>query len=119
MAKAAGRNQHLEVSVDVAAVLRPEEAVRLHNLRDLDRLQCAICAQWIEPYSRVRASVSISLDGDRVMVEFAHAECSASRADLARLVDLAQAEPLGSSTPKRCTPTPAPCCFGSESWTCA
>jgi hypothetical protein len=75
--------------------VRPEEAARLRDLRDLDRVRCAVCGGWIEPGSSAPTSVSISLDGDRVTAEFAHAECSPSRADLARLAVLAQAEPLG------------------------
>jgi hypothetical protein len=89
------RIPRLEVGADVAAVLRPEEATRLHDLRDIDRLRCAVCGDWIEPHSDVQTTVSMSLDGDQVTVVFAHASCSPSRADLARLVVLAQAEPLG------------------------
>lgn len=83
------------MGTDVAAVLRPEEAMRLHDLRDIDRVRCGICKEWIEPGSSAPTSVSISLDGNRVAVEFSHAECSPSSADLAPLVVLARAEPLG------------------------
>jgi hypothetical protein len=95
VARSAPGNQRLELGPDVAAVLRPEEAARLRDLRDFDRVRCAICGGWIEPGSSAPTSVSISLNGDRVTAEFAHAECSPSRADLARIVVLAQAEPLG------------------------
>ena len=89
------RSPRLEVGADVAAVLRPEEATRLHDLRDLDRLRCAICGEWIEPGSDAQTSVSVSLDGYAVAVEFNHVACSPSRADLRELVIRAQAEPLG------------------------
>ena len=89
------QRQRLEVGRDVAAVLRPEEAARLEELRALVRLRCAVCGEWIEPVAGVAASVSISEDGDTVIAEFAHASCAASRADLARLAILAQAQPQG------------------------
>jgi hypothetical protein len=96
VARSAGQNQRLEVGPDVAAVLRPEEASRLHDIRDIERLRCRICGEWIEPTSSTRTSVSVSLDdGDGVTVDFAHADCSPSRADLAPLAVIAQAEPLG------------------------
>jgi hypothetical protein len=95
VARSAPRTQRLEVGPDVAAVLRPEEAARLSVLRGLDPVNCVICGQWIEPESSDPTSVSISTDGDHITAEFAHASCSPSRADLARLVVLAQAEPLG------------------------
>jgi hypothetical protein len=85
----------LELADDVVAVLRPEEVARLRDLRDIDRVRCAVCAGWIEPESDTPASVSVALHGDQVSVEFAHADCAPSRADLAGLVVLAQAEPLG------------------------
>jgi hypothetical protein len=95
VARSAPSNQRLEVSADVAAVLRPQEMVRLHDLRDLERVRCAICGEWIDPGSSAPTSVSIAIDGDRVAVDFAHCDCSPSRADLTPLVVLAQAEPLG------------------------
>jgi hypothetical protein len=95
VARSAPRSQRLEVGPDVAAVLRPEEAARLRDLRDLDPPACAICGEWIGPDSSAPTSVSISLEGDRVTAEFAHAECSPSHAELAPLVVLADAEPLG------------------------
>jgi hypothetical protein len=49
----------------------------------------------MEPGLSVAASVSISEDGDAVIAEYAHASCAPSRADLARLVVLAQAQPQG------------------------
>jgi hypothetical protein len=95
VARRAAQSQRLEVGVDVAAVLRREEAMRLHDLRDIDRLRCGICGDWIEPGSSAQTTVSAALDGDRVAIEFAHAECSPSRANLAPLIVLAQSEPLG------------------------
>ncbi|HZE06000.1 MAG TPA: hypothetical protein VE127_12290 [Solirubrobacteraceae bacterium] len=96
MARSAGQSQRLEVGPDVAAVLRPEEATRLHDIRDIERLRCRVCGEWIEPTSSTATSVSVSLEDDGVAaVRFAHADCAPSRADLAPLVVLAQAEPLG------------------------
>jgi hypothetical protein len=95
VARSAPRSERLDVGADVAAVLRPEETARLRDLRDLDHVACAICGEWIEPDSSAATSVSVSLAGERVAAEFTHAECSPSHADLARLVVLAQAEPLG------------------------
>jgi hypothetical protein len=95
VARTAPRSQRLDVGPDVAAVLRPEEAARLRDLRNVDHVPCAVCGEWIEPSSGALTSVSISLDGDHVTAEFAHAACSPSRADLAGLVVLAQSEPLG------------------------
>lgn len=76
-------------------MLRAEEAARLQELRDLDRLRCAGCGEWIEPDSDARTSVSASLDGRSVAVEFNHLNCAPSRADLRELVIHAQSEPLG------------------------
>jgi hypothetical protein len=87
--------RRLEVGKDVAAVLRPEEAARLDELLALERLRCFVCGEWMEPGHSVAASVSISEDGDAVIAEYAHASCAPSRADLARLVVLAQAQPQG------------------------
>lgn len=96
VARSVRRSPLLDVGADVAAVLRPEEAARLHDLRDLDRLRCASCERWIEPGSDAQASVSISLDTDSVAVEFSHPGCSPpSRADLRELVVHARSEPLG------------------------
>jgi hypothetical protein len=89
------RSPRLEVGADVAAILRPEEAMRLYDLRDIERVRCGFCNEWINPGLSTRTAVSVSLDGDRVAVEFSHAECSPSRADLAPLIVLAQSEPLG------------------------
>jgi hypothetical protein len=95
VARSARRSPRLDVGSDVAAVLRAEEAARLQELRDLDRLRCAQCGRWIEPHSDARASVSVTLDGGSVAVEFNHVDCAPSRADLRELVIHAQAEPLG------------------------
>jgi hypothetical protein len=97
VARSAGQSQRLEVGPDVAAVLRPEEAVRLHDIRDIERLRCRICGEWIEPASSAPTSVSVSLDGESAAVDFAHLDCAHSHADLAPLAVLAQAEPLGIS----------------------
>ena len=78
-------------------MLRPEEATRLHDIRDIERLRCRVCGEWIEPASTAPTSVSVSLDGDSVAVDFAHLECAPSHADLAPLAILANAEPLGIS----------------------
>ncbi|MBV9197502.1 MAG: hypothetical protein JO168_25500 [Solirubrobacterales bacterium] len=95
MARSAPRTERLDVGPHVAAVLRPEETARLRDLRNLEHVVCAICGEWIEPDSSTATSVSISVEGERVAAEFAHAECAPSHADLASLVMLAQAEPLG------------------------
>jgi hypothetical protein len=95
VARIARGSQRLEIGPAVAAVLRPEETTRLHDLMAIDRLRCVSCGGWIDPDSDAPASVSIVHDDDRVVVEFAHGECSSSRADLAPLVVLAGAEPLG------------------------
>jgi hypothetical protein len=71
--------------------------MRLHDIRDIERLRCRVCGEWIEPASSAPTSVSVSLDGDSVAVDFAHLECAPSRADLAPLAVLSQAEPLGIS----------------------
>lgn len=86
----------LEAGPDVAAVLRPEEANRVQVLRDIERLRCATCGEWIDADSVAAATVSIALEEGSVgVVQFSHAACSPSRAELARLVVIAQAEPLG------------------------
>jgi hypothetical protein len=95
VARSAGQSQRLEVGPDVAAVVRPEETPRLHDIRAIERPRCRICGEWIAPGSSIPTSVSVSLDGDSVAVDFAHLECAPSRADLAALAVLSQAEPLG------------------------
>jgi hypothetical protein len=95
VARSARRSPSLEVGAEVTALLRPEEATRLHDLRALERVQCAVCGAWIEPSSGALTSVRAAQDGDGVAVEFTHAVCAPSGADLAKLVVLAQAEPLG------------------------
>lgn len=69
--------------------------MRLRELRDLDRVRCAICNQWIDPDSDAPTSISVTPNGDYVSVEFSHSGCSPSRANLAELVVIAQAQPLG------------------------
>ena len=95
VARSVPHSRRLEVGADVGALLRPEEATRLHDLRDIERVRCGFCNEWINPGSSARTAVSASLDGDHVAVEFSHAECSPSRADLAPLIALAQFVPLG------------------------
>jgi len=87
----------LDIGPDVARVLRPEESARLHALRDNERLRCAICDQWIDPASGVDVSVSVALEDRAAMAEFAHTGCAPSRAELAQLVVVAEADPLGIS----------------------
>lgn len=69
--------------------------MRLHDLRDIERVRCVVCAEWIDPGSTAVTSVSLTLREAVVSVEFAHSDCSPSRADLAALAVRAQAEPLG------------------------
>jgi hypothetical protein len=95
VARSARPSQRLEIGTDVAAVLRPEEETRLHDVRDIDRVRCRVCGRWIEPGSNDPASVSVTIEGDLVAADFSHAACSPSRADLASLAILADAEPLG------------------------
>jgi hypothetical protein len=95
VASSARRSPRLDLGVDVPALLRPEEVTRLHDLREIDRVRCARCGEWIEPTSDEHTSVRVAEDGDGVAVEFTHASCAPSSADLAKLVVLAEAEPLG------------------------
>jgi hypothetical protein len=83
--------------------------MRLHDIRDIERLRCRVCGEWIEPASNTPTSVSVSLDGDEgAAVEFAHAGCAPSRADLAPLAVLSQAEPLGISYAQALHPEAGP-----------
>ena len=83
--------------------------MRLHDIRDIERLRCRVCGEWIEPASSTRTSVIVSLNGDDdVAVEFAHAGCAPSRADLAPLAVLSQAEPLGISYAQALHPEAGP-----------
>jgi hypothetical protein len=95
VARSARRSRRLEVGAEVAVLLRPEEARRLRDLRDLDHLRCARCGEWIDPGSDSQTSVSVSLDGYAAVIEFNHLACSPSQADLRELAIHAQAEPLG------------------------
>jgi hypothetical protein len=88
-------SQPLDIGPDVARVLRPEESARLHALRDSERLRCAICTQWIDPASGIEVSVSLALEDRAAIAAFAHTGCSPSQADLAQLVVVAEADPLG------------------------
>jgi hypothetical protein len=95
VARSAHASRRLVIGTDVAAVLRPEEEARLHDVRDIDRVRCRVCGGWIEPGSSEPTSVSMTIEGDLVAADFSHAECSSSCADLASLAVLANAEPLG------------------------
>jgi hypothetical protein len=88
-------NERLEIGPDVAAVLRPEEAVRLSELSRQGPLRCPACRRSIDPAGAAPLSVSLTLEGEAAVAEFAHAACAPSRADLARLVTVADADPLG------------------------
>jgi ribosomal protein L24E len=88
-------NASLEIGPDVAAVLRPEETARLEALRDARPLRCVVCGRPIEPGGGPAVTVSLVLEGDSAVVQFAHSACAPSRADLAQLVTIAQADPLG------------------------
>lgn len=87
--------RRIEIGPDVGAVLRPEEVERLHELRDLESLRCFVCGEWMAPGSSDAASVSIASEAGVVIAQFAHHECADSSADLAELVVMADAEPLG------------------------
>lgn len=95
VARSAHASRRLVIGTDVAAVLRPQEETRLHDVRDIDRVRCHVCGGWIEPGGSEPTSVSVTIEGDLVVADFSHAECSPSRADLASLAVLADAEPLG------------------------
>lgn len=71
--------------------------MRLHDIRDIERVRCHVCGEWIEPTADTATSVSVTLDGDGVAVEFAHMDCAPSHADLAPLAVVSNAEPLGIS----------------------
>jgi hypothetical protein len=90
-------SQPLDIGPDVAPVLRPEESARLHAMRDNERLRCAVCAEWIDPASEIDVSVSVALEDRAAMAQFAHTGCAPSAADLAELVVVAEADPLGLS----------------------
>jgi hypothetical protein len=95
----------LEIGPDVAQILRPEESARLRAMRDNERLRCAICDEWIDPASGIEVSVSVALEDGTAVAEFAHAGCAPSRADLAQLVIVAEADPLGISYTQAMHPT--------------
>jgi hypothetical protein len=90
-------SQPLDIGPDVAPVLRPEESARLHAMRDNERLRCAVCDRWIDPSSEIGVSVSMALEDRTAVAQFAHTGCAPSRADLAELVIVADADPLGIS----------------------
>jgi hypothetical protein len=83
----------LELGEDVRRVLRGEESAALAALHEREAIRCPACGEPIEPGEP--AAVEVSLDGDRAVAELAHRACGPSRADLAGLVAVALAEPLG------------------------
>jgi hypothetical protein len=87
----------LDIGPDVAPVLRPEETARLRELRAMQPLPCTVCDHAIDAGSDDDVTVSMVLDGEAAVVQFAHAGCAPSHADLAALVTSADAEPLGIS----------------------
>lgn len=95
MPRSVRTNRRIDIGPEVAAVLRPEEAARLRELRDLELLRCAVCGEWVQPGSSDPASVSISMEDGVAIAQFAHETCAPSRANLSELVVVADAEPLG------------------------
>jgi hypothetical protein len=85
----------LDIGPDVAPVLRAEEVARLRELRASERLRCTVCGKVMDAGSDEDVTVSLILDGEAAVVQFAHATCAPSHADLAALVTSADAEPLG------------------------
>ena len=85
--------ERLELGRDVEAVLRSEEAAALHDLHDREQVRCLACGAWIEPSDE--ATVTVSLDGEIAVAEFAHRWCAPARANLAELVAVALADPKG------------------------
>ena len=85
--------ERLELGRDVEAVLRSEEAAALHELHDREPMRCLACGEWIAPGDE--ATVTISLDGEVAVAEFAHRWCAPARANLAELVVVALADPKG------------------------
>jgi hypothetical protein len=83
----------LELGTDAEAVLRTEEAAALHELHGRKQARCLACRNWIEPGDE--ATVTISLDGEVAVAEFAHRWCAPARANLAELVVVALADPKG------------------------
>jgi hypothetical protein len=83
----------LELGTDAEAVLRAEEAAALHELHGRKPARCLACRNWIEPGDE--ATVTISLDGEVAVAEFAHRWCAPARANLAELVVVALADPKG------------------------
>lgn len=88
-------NPPLDIGPDVARLLRPEESERLHAMRANERVRCAVCGQWIDPASGVEVSVSMALEDGMAVAQFAHTGCAPSQADLAKMVVVAEADPLG------------------------
>lgn len=88
-----GMTGSLEFGDDVRRVLRGEESAALATVHGREPIRCRACGDWIEPGER--AAVAVALDGDRALAELSHRRCGRSVADLAGLVALALAEPLG------------------------
>jgi hypothetical protein len=86
---------HLDIDPRVAAVLRPEEADVLTALCEQDAVRCTVCGEWIATSADGGVTLSLSVDGDEAIAQFAHDTCAPSRADLAELVAMADADPQG------------------------
>lgn len=85
----------LDIGSHVAAMLRPEEADALTSLYERDAVRCAVCGRWIVARCAERVTLSLAVDGDEALAQFAHDTCAPSRADLAALVTIADADPQG------------------------
>jgi hypothetical protein len=85
--------ERLDLGPDVEAVLRSEEAAALHRLHDHEHLRCLSCGNWIQPEDE--ATVTVALDGETAVAEFAHRWCAPAKANLVELVRVALADPLG------------------------
>jgi hypothetical protein len=85
----------LDIGPRVAAMLRPEEADVLTALCEQDAVRCAVCGEWIAAESADRATLSLSVEGEEAVAQFAHDTCAPSQADLAELAAMADADPQG------------------------
>jgi hypothetical protein len=85
--------ERLELGTDAEAVLRSEEAAALYRLHDRENVRCLACGNWVEPTDE--ATVTVSLDGEVAVAQFAHRWCAPAKANLAELVAVALADPKG------------------------
>lgn len=85
----------LDIGPQVTAMLRPEEADVLTALFAQDAVRCAVCGRLIAASSADGATLSLSVSGDEAIAQFAHDTCAPSRADLAVLAAMADADPQG------------------------